>query len=544
MRVCTARQMAAIDAATIAAGTPGNELMERAGIAMTDGILDFLENAEETLEQNGGARGRVLVLCGKGNNGGDGLVVARCLSKAGLSVVVMMVGDKDDLSADTRQNYDRLPVGVDVLHPARGHWVGAIRPLLDDADVVVDAIFGTGVTPPLRDPYVELINTINDSGVPSVALDIPSGVDGNDGQVDPVALAADLTITVGLPKRGLLLAPGRDFSGEIQVVDIGFPTEICEAHSSDHHWLNRLDYLGLLPPRPTDSHKYHFGRLTILAGSRAYGGASHLAGLGALRSGTGLVKMAVPMELVESTRVGLPEALTVGLASTEAGTIEPVSSTMMDHLLAKQSAVVLGPGLDADQATDTWVADFLGQLKLPVVVDADGLSAFSRLGRDPVFGSSEVVLTPHAGELARLVGIKSSEVLERRFELVVELAVRWGVVLMLKGAPSLIAAPDGRLFINPTGDDALARGGSGDVLSGLVGGLLAQGCSALEAALLGAYIHGLAGTLATENSSPRSVLMRETAAALGPVFGAMEKEASSHATLRHKIWPVSSKEST
>lgn len=538
MRVCTARQMAAIDAETIAAGTPGYELMERAGLAMTDHVLDFLDH---TIEANR-AQGRVLVLCGKGNNGGDGLVVARCLCEAGLSVAVMMMADRDDLSAETRRNYDCLPPGVDVLHPARDHWVGAVGPLLDEADIVVDAIFGTGITPPLREPYVQLISTVNDSGVPSVALDIPSGVAGDDGRVDPVALAADLTITVGLPKRGLLLAPGRDFAGDIQVVDIGFPAKICNAHSSDHHWLSRKDYLSLLPPRPTHCHKYDFGRVAVLAGSRTYGGAAYLAGLGALRSGVGLVKMAVPLELVQSVRTGLPEALAVGLATTEAGTIERVPGTMMEHLLAQQNAVVLGPGLDADAATDAWVVDFLKQLDVPVIVDADGLGAFSRLGAEPQFGPGPVILTPHAGELGKLAGLDSSEVVARRFELIPELAARWGVVLMLKGSPSLIAGPDGRLFINPTGDDALARGGSGDVLSGLIGGLLAQGIPALEAALLGAYIHGLAGTLASENSSPRSVLVRETAAAIGSVFGAMEKEASSHAHLRHQIWPVSSKE--
>ncbi len=542
MRVCTAREMAAIDADTIASGTSADELMERAGVAMSDGILVFLENSTETLELHRRAQGRVLIICGKGNNGGDGLVVARRLCEKNLSVVVMMLADRDEMSADTRRNYDRLPSGVDVLHPARDHWVGAVGPLLEEADVVVDAIFGTGITPPLRAPFVELITNVNDSGAPTVAVDIPSGVNGNDGRVDPVALAADLTITVGLPKRGLLLPPGRDFAGEIQVVDIGFPADICSRHSSDHHWLSRDDYLELLPPRPTHCHKYQFGRVAILAGSRTYGGAAHLAGLGALRSGVGLVKMALPMELVESTRVVLPEALTVGLASTEAGTIEPVSGTMMDHILEHQSAVVLGPGLAADETTDAWVIDFLSRLDLPVVVDADALGAFSRRGSEPCFGPGPVILTPHAGELARLTGLNSSEVVDRRFELVPELAARWGVVLLLKGSPSLIAAPDGRLFINPTGDDALARGGSGDVLSGLIGGLLAQGSAALDAALLGAYVHGLAGTWASQSSSPRSVLVREIAQAVGPVFGAMEKQASSNADLRQKIWPISSEE--
>ena len=533
MRVCTAKQMALIDAETIAAGTPGIELMERAGQAMTELLLGFLGEIET---------GSILIICGKGNNGGDGLVMARLLWEAGHQVEVMMLADREELKGDAATNYDRLPGRIDVLHPPKNYWVGALKPLLQEAAVVVDAIFGTGITPPLRGSYVDLIDAVNDAGIPSVALDVPSGVGGDDGQVDPVALAADLTITVGMPKRGLLMAPGRDFVGDLEVVDIGFPDEICGKNSPNHHWLSERDYLGLLPPRPTHGHKYDFGRVMILAGSRAYGGAAHLAGLGALRSGSGLVKMAVPMELVEPIRVGLPEAVTVGLATTEAGTIDPVPSAMMDHLLAQQKAVVLGPGLDADSATDGWVVDFLAKLDLPLVVDADGLGAFSRTGSEPSFASNKVILTPHAGELARLCGLSSAEVMTRRFDLVPELAARWGVVLMLKGSPSVIAGPDGRLFFNTSGDDALARGGSGDVLSGLLGGLLAQGCGPLDTALLGAYVHGLAGSYAANLTSARSVLVRETATAIGQVFGAMEEEASTYADLRRRIWPLEIKD--
>jgi len=215
---------------------------------------------------------------------------------------------------------------------------------------------------------------------------------------------------------------------------------------------------------------------------------------------------------------------------------------MRDNLLNKQQAVVLGPGLDAEAATDGWVVDFLANLELPVVVDADGLSAFSRLGVTPSFGSSKVILTPHAGELARLCGLTSTEVMAQRFDLVPELAARWGVVLMLKGSPTVIAGPDGRLFFNASGDDALARGGSGDVLSGLLGGLLAQGSDPLDAALLGAYVHGQAGSFAANGGSPRSVLVRDTATAIGAVFGAMEEAASSDSELRQRIWPLNIKE--
>jgi len=402
----------------------------------------------------------------------------------------------------------------------------------------VDAIFGTGIKPPIKGAYLEMIRTLNDSGIPTVAVDIPSGVCGDDGRVDPVAVEADLTITVGLPKRGSLLRPGRNFTGDQVVVDIGFAEETCLAHTSDHHCLRGEDYLALLPPRPMDTHKYRCGTALVVAGSRSYGGAAHLAGLGALRSGAGLVTVAVPLCLEIPTRVGLPEALVVPLAETENGTIAPVANAALAAMLVKEDALAIGPGLASHPDTDRWVVDTLGHLEIPMVVDADALGAFARLGQEPHFGSQKVVLTPHAGELARLVGLTSAQVEKQKLELVPELAQKWKVTLLLKGSTSLIADPEGQLFFNPSGDDALARGGSGDVLTGLIAGLLAQGCGATEAALLGAYVHGSAGTLAAEGRSTRSVLVRETAAAIGLVFDRMEKEASATAELRERIRPV------
>ena len=234
----------------------------------------------------------------------------------------------------------------------------------------------------------------------------------------------------------------------------------------------------------------------------------------------------------------MPEALIAALDETKAGTCASVPAEGLAALLLGQSAVAVGPGLDAHSDTDRWLVDFLAGLDLPAVVDADGLGAFARLGVPPRFGGPEVVLTPHPGELGRLLGLSVPQVLEDRFAIAAKTARQWGVVVMLKGSPSLIAAPDGRIFINPSGDDALARGGSGDVLTGLIGGLLAQGSPALEAALLGAYVHGKAGTLAAEGQSTRSVLVRETAGAIGAVFEDLEMTASLDANLREKIWPV------
>lgn len=551
MRVCTAAQMAEIDRETIAGGIPGEKLMERAGQALTEAVLGFLaeSGADDHAHHHEGCGHDhgpaeegpgVLIVCGKGNNGGDGLVMARLLAAEGCAVAVMLLNNPADFSTDALKNYGRLPESVVVAEPEAGDWAETFAALAEDAEVVVDAIFGTGINPPLRGGYPDLIRAVNDTGLPCVAVDIPSGVAGDNGMVDPVAVAADLTVTMGLPKLGLLLAPGRDFAGDIEVVDIGFDQKACLRHSGDLHWMPRSEYLELLPPRRGTVHKYNCGRLLVVAGSRDFGGAAHLAGLGALRSGVGLVSMVVPEKLETATRVILPEAVTRAVAETDTGTIAPLPGDWRDALLANQNALTVGPGLGSDPATDAWVIQLLADLPVPVVVDADALNAFARAGVEPSFGTDQVILTPHAGELARLVGLGSEEVERRRLHLAGELAARWNVVLILKGSPSVIASPDGRTFINPTGDDALARGGSGDVLAGLLGGLLAQGMTALDAALLGAYLHGKAGTLAARGLSNRSVLVREISAAIGPVFEEMEKEASATSELREKIWPLKS----
>lgn len=542
MRVCTAREMAVIDRQTIAGGVEGKILMERAGCAMAEACWEFIEEQEDALDpafselDATSDPASILVVCGKGNNGGDGLVLARLMNEEGADVTVMMLAGRSELTLDTGYNFDRLPPGVSIVHASAQQWACTFEQLSERAHVVVDAIFGTGITPPLRAYHVDLIRAINDSGLPCLALDIPSGVCGDDGRVDPVAVAADTTVTVGLPKRGLLMGLGREFCGQLIVVDIGFPKDICQANTQDHHHLTRWDYLNLLPSRPPGIHKYSAGTVAILAGSRSFGGAAHLAGLGALRSGAGLVKMGVPKCLEVPIRVGLPEALVVPLAETDRGTVAPLDPAALQDFLKGQRAWAVGPGLDDHPETDHWLIYVLKTTHLPVVVDADGLGAFARQGSTPHFGAREVVLTPHAGELARLAGMKSTEVEDQKLELVPKLAKAWGVTLLLKGPTTLIATPEGKLFFSTKGNDALAHGGSGDVLTGLISGLLAQGLSATEAALLGAYVHGRAGQEASQWQSSRSVLVREVADAVGTVFDEMEKEASASSLLREKLW--------
>ncbi len=517
MKVVTAMQMAAIDRETIDGGhVPSLELMERAGSGMARIIGErFPASAPPPA---------VAVCCGKGNNGGDGLVVARHLAERGCRVTVLLLAPPEALSPDARTNHDRLPEAVRVETAQPEQWAERWRRLSAEADLVVDAVFGTGIRTPVAAKYVPLLACFAGCEAPVVSLDIPSGVAGDDGAVDPVAVRADLTVTVQLPKLGLLVPPGRDHAGELAVVDIGFPAGIVDRHAGPWTTLLPGEAASLLPDRPGDTHKYRAGTLLVLAGHRDFGGAALLAGLGALRSGAGLVSVALPEQHAAAAVGRLPEALIRPLPTGPGGGVVP-SAERLGALLAKQRAVAVGPGLGTDPDTDAWLLPWLEELDRPLVVDADGLSAFVRAGREPAFAAAEVVLTPHTGELARLAGIDAPELAARRLELVPELAARWGVVLVAKGAPTLVAAPDGRRYVNPTGNDALAHGGTGDVLTGLLGGLLAQGMSAWDAARLGCWLHGRAGSLAAERGSRRSVLAGEVAAALGEAWRELEWEA-------------------
>ena len=515
MRIATAAQMAAIDHETIEGGVPGLDLMECAGREMTWQLLrEFPELAPPD---------RITVVCGKGNNGGDGLVVARLLESLGYEVHILLLAEADGLSSDARVNHDRLPASVTRETPARDQWAQRGHDACTESELVIDAIFGTGIEPPLRGDYGDLIAALNAGPCAIFSLDIPSGVAGNDGAVDPVAVQADATVTVGLPKLGLLLPPGRDHVGRLSVVDIGFEDDVCEHHTDDLHYLLPQDYADLLPARSSTAHKYTTGTALVLAGSRRYGGAALLAGLGALRSGAGLISVALPETHASSALGFIPEALVRPLPTTASGGLAPLAPAILADLLARQDALAVGPGLGDDPETDAWITDLLATTDRPLVVDADGLSAFARLGRAPRFAHDEVILTPHGGELSRLAGLESSVPAAERLTRVFELANEWGVTLVAKGSPTMIAAPGRGVVINPTGHDALAHGGTGDVLTGLLGGLLAQGADAFTAAVLGCWLHGRAGELVAECAGTRRTLLaREVAAHLSDAFAELE----------------------
>jgi len=515
MRIATADQMAAIDRETITGGVPGLDLMECAGREMTWQLLrEFPELTPPA---------RITVVCGKGNNGGDGLVMARLLETLGYEIHVLLLAEPDGLSPDARVNHDRLPSSITRETPPRDQWAQRAYDLCAESELMIDAVFGTGIKPPVRGDYVSLFAVLGDGSCAVLSLDIPSGVAGDDGFVDPVAVRADATVTVGLPKLGLLLPPGRDHVGRLSVVDIGFADDICEHHTDDLHFLLPSDYADLLPARASTAHKYTTGTVLVLAGSRRYGGAALLAGLGALRSGAGLVSLALPESHAPAALGFIPEALVRPLPTGASGGLSAPAPDALADLLIRQDALAVGPGLGDDPETDAWILDWLGKIDRPLVVDADGVSAFARLGRAPCFAHREVVLTPHGGELARLAGVDPEVLAAERLSRVPELARNWGVTLVAKGSPTLIAAPGCGLVLNPTGHDALAHGGTGDVLTGLIGGLLAQGADAYTSAVLGCWLHGRAGELvAARDGTRRTLLAREIGAALPEAFAELE----------------------
>lgn len=472
----------ALDRETQARGVAAEVLMERAGRAV----------ARAARELAGGAYGRrAVVVCGKGNNGGDGLVAARQLGRWGLRTTVVLLEEPGELrepAATNARRLDEIP-GVRV----RGFDERGLERELTRADVGVDALFGTGFRGMPEDEWAAAIVGLNDAGVPVVAVDIPSGVNGATGRVEGEAVRAELTVTFGAPKLGVVLLPGAEHAGMVRVVDIGFADDLVRAHA----WLTEpSDVSAWLPARDADTHKRASGVLVVVAGSRGMTGAPRLIATAAGRIGAGLITVAAPVGSMPHIQAGLTEPTFLGLPETLDGTVSEEAAAVLLERLEAADALAIGPGLTTDDETMTFVRDVVRRSPVPVVLDADGLNAFSGDGGALAGRRSDAVLTPHVGEFARLTGVRQRDLDADRPAHVRALAKQTGAVALLKGSRTVIADPDGRLFVNVTGSPALATAGTGDVLTGMVGGLLARGIAPLESAAAGAYLHGLAGLFA------------------------------------------------
>ena len=364
---------------------------------------------------------------------------------------------------------------------------------LRDTDVVVDALLGTGLNKPPTGLYAEAIETLNTLQKPIVAVDIPSGLSADDGHIPGVYVQATYTVTFALPKRGLLLYPAASAVGELHVVDIGIPSQAIEAEGIQVALLGKNDIRSMLPHRRLDAHKGSHGHLLVVAGSLGKSGAGILASQAALRAGAGLVTWALPAGLAPAMASHLTEVMTLPVAETTAGSIAEAAGPTLWQFLHRANALVLGPGLGTQPETVTCVHTLLRQSRVPVVIDADGLN--SLVDHLDVLQSCAVpaILTPHPGEIARLLGTDTATVQGQRLDIARDFARRYNIYVVLKGAYTVIYAPDGRRWVNPTGNPAMATAGTGDVLAGVIGALLCQGLEPLQAAQCGVYLHGLAG---------------------------------------------------
>jgi len=499
----TVAAVQAADAVAERAGIPVAVLMGRAGAAV----------ARAAARQLGTVAGRrVVALAGKGHNGGDALEALARLAGRGAGAEALVTGDPDGLGEQGRRC-------VALVRRAGGRVrqfdAAVAGRLLADADLVVDGVLGTGSSGAPRGPAAEAIAAANGAGAPVVAVDIPSGVDGATGAVAGEAVTAVVTVTFQAAKPGHVLAPGSQRAGRLEVADIGLPLE------PGSWWIGEAaDLAGLVPVPRAELHKRSRGVLLLVGGSPGMGGAPTLMGLAARRSGTGLLVLAVPASVVGRVGAEVPEAITVALPESGGG-LAAAADNACRRWLGEATAIGVGPGLGRADGTQKVVRGLLAAYRGPAVVDADGLFALGT-GGPLAERRAPTLVTPHAGEFARL----APDAEGTRLDQAADRAARWGATVLLKGDNTVVADPDGRLAVNPTGVPSLATGGTGDVLAGLVGALLAQGLDPFDAARLGAWVHGRAGALAVRALGPVSVAAADVAEHLPAAFGELLAEGS------------------
>jgi ADP-dependent NAD(P)H-hydrate dehydratase / NAD(P)H-hydrate epimerase len=491
----TPAQMSRADAATIAAGTPGAVLMERAGRAVARAVIGVAGRRYGR---------RAVIVCGKGNNGGDGFVAARILTLEGLGVRCLFVGDPSEVRGDAAHHLEAMRsagVRVDRFDAAR----------LRGADVIVDALFGTGFRGEARDDAALAIEAMNAASASVVAIDIPSGVNGETARVDGPAVSASVTVAMAAEKVGTSVTPGALYAGRVEVADIGIVVE-----TAGLAMVEAGDVRAALPRREPASHKRSNGSVVLLGGSAGMSGAMILAATAAVRAGAGYVTVGLTSAIDPIVSSSLPEVLTRTV--TDEPVLGPDALKEVSDAFERADAVAIGPGLGTGPDQLALVEAVLAEIEVPVVVDADGLNVLAGRTDALVARSNPIVITPHPGELARLLGVSTSEVQADRIGHARRAADDFGCTVVLKGFRSVIGGRDGKAVVNPTGGPELATAGTGDVLTGLTSALLAQGLEEFEAAWTAAFVHGDAGAAAMDRLGAIGVLASDIAEALPGVL--------------------------
>ncbi|MBM3818859.1 MAG: NAD(P)H-hydrate dehydratase [Acidimicrobiia bacterium] len=511
MRILNAAQMREADRHTIEEiGIPSLVLMENAGRQ----VVAALEAAHEARLD-----GRVAVLCGRGNNGGDGFVVARTLAQRGIDASVFLIGAVSDVRGDARVNLDILGrLGVTVVEVSDEQTWELHFSEIAQCTLIVDAIFGTGLTSALGGMMETVVADVNASGIPIVSIDLPSGLSADTPHLIGDCIDASMTVTLAAPKLPLVLPPGEAHAGDVVIADIGIPVEVLDSLEGPHIELLTPEQIReLVEPRAPDSHKGDFGRVTIIAGSRGKTGAAHLAAMAALRSGAGLVTVATPASCLSIVASMAPELMTAPLPESKEGTVTPGGVEKI--LEMRHDVVACGPGLGREPGVAAFVRGLVERSTAPLVLDADAITV---LAEDPgvLVGKDErdIIITPHPGEMARLIGSSVDEVQANRIDVATEFATTHHLYVILKGHRTIIATPEGHVFINPTGNAGMATGGTGDVLTGMIAAWLAQLLDAEAACRLAVFLHGAAGDLTEADEGQVGMIATDLLAHLGPAL--------------------------
>jgi len=494
---------------------PGLILMENAG----RGAFEFLVEEFEPR--------RVAVFAGKGNNGGDGYVIARHLINAGIGADVYLLARKEDVTGDARQNLDALVGMGGQVHQIQDE--GALedsRFRVLRADLIVDAILGTGIDSEVRGLFRDAIGLINNlvqenPRIRVFAVDLPSGLNADTGQVMGAAIRADATATFAMIKTGLLSFPGARLAGSLAVIDISLPRQLYG--EAPHRLVTAEAANAMLPARDEDCHKGAAGHGLVLAGSPGKTGAAVMAAESGLRAGAGLITLAAPAGLHQILETKTLEVMTEPLPETDVGLLGEDAAERALELLAAKTAAALGPGLGHGDSVTGFVRKIIAEFDGPIVIDADGINA---VAEDPEMldaSKGPVIITPHPGEMARLIGSDTSSVLADRLTVALDFAKKYNSIVVLKGAHTITACPDGGAFFNPSGNPGMATGGTGDVLTGVILGLLCQGLSPADAAVLGVFLHGLAGDLAAEKLGEEATIAGDLMDRLPDAFIALRE---------------------
>jgi hydroxyethylthiazole kinase-like uncharacterized protein yjeF len=520
MKVVTSQQMREIDRKAIEENKiSGLALMENAGLRIFQNLKDIYSDLRLK---------KIIIFAGSGNNGGDGFVVARYLYDYGVKVKVFLLTPFHKIKGEARENLNIIDkMGVELIE-VETVKLEEIQKAIQNSDLIIDAILGTGLQGRVTDLKAEIINLINVANKEVVAIDVPSGLNADSGKIEGPCIKATHTITLALPKIGLLLFPGARFAGKVKVEDIGIPSYLLKNNKIKTNIVTPEIVKSLLPFRATYSHKGSFGKVLILAGSVGMTGAAYLASEAAMRSGTGIVILGIPRSLNQIMEVKLTEVITLPLAETKKQSLGEDAEETILKLLKDFSVLGIGPGISRELETQRLVSKIIEKSNIPLVIDADAIFALSKDISILKKVKASLVITPHPGEMAKLINKDIDYILDNRLDIAREIAREFGIIVVLKGARTIVANKEGEIYINIGDNSGMATGGTGDVLTGIICSLIAQGADSFSAAIAGVYVHSLAGDLARDIKGERGMIAGDILSQVPQAFLSLEGKVTSN----------------